>query len=299
MGRRTSAAAIALLVPAAAYCETAPAGEGPWWTGHLIAAIAAILGALMIVWQIGRQRRNEIASQLENFKIGLRLQVYQEFSARLSSASTALGSAGMYAFCGPRHMEMTFLGPTRGQPSAIADRAKTFLDLDSTAQREIADTIILLEKYLLIHPDMDVLRMALSSVAHDMREAFHPLFAFMLEHFPIDGPSPTGPQTLNVKAFTRQQVEQAHPLAMSYYSAATDAQSYVTDIQTELQFIFLGDLFPNRPIRRSPADPAKRVLSLDPAAVKSLRQHFLRNTAWGKTAVDTSFKVHEHFHGRI
>jgi hypothetical protein len=299
MGRRTLAAAIALLLPATAYCETAQGTEGPWWAGHLIAVLAAILGALMIVWQIGRQRRNEIASQLENFKIGLRLQVYQEFSARLSSASAALGSAGMYAFAAPRHMEMTFVGPTRDQPSAIADRARTFLDLDSAAQREIADTVILLEKYLLIHPDTDVFRMALSSVAHDMREAFHPLFVFMLEHFPIEGPSPTGHQTLNVKAFTAQQVEQAHQLAMNYYGAATDAQSYVTDIQTELQFIFLGELFPNRPIRRSPADPAKKVLSLDPAAVRSLRQHFLKNTAWGKTAVEASLKVHEHFHGRI
>ena len=52
-----------------------------------------------------------------------------------------------------------------------------YLDLDSQAQHEVAETVLLVEKYLVIHPDMDVFRMALSSAVHDMREAFHPLFA--------------------------------------------------------------------------------------------------------------------------
>ena len=86
---------------------------------------------------------------------------------------------------------------------------------------------------------------------------------------------------------------------MAYYDKASDAQSFLGDIQTELQAFFLGALFPNGPIRRAPADPSKRVLSLDPAAVRSLRQHFLKNTAWGKSAVTTSLEVHRHFHGRI
>ena len=296
---RVAVAFAALSTTATVLADSGQSSDGPWWIGHTITAIAATLGALMIVWQIGRQRRNEIAAQLENYKIGLRLQVYQEFAARLSTGSDALGSAGMYAFCVPMHIQMASSGTSNGQAQSVADRAKVFLELDTKGQGELADTVLLVEKYLLIRPDMDVFRMALSSAAHDLREAFHPLFAFMLDNFPVDLATKDGHQIVNIKAFSPGDLERAQSLSMAYYDKATDAQSFLTDIQTELQVVSLGALFPNSPVRRAPADPSKRVLSLEPASVKSLRQYFLKNTAWGKSAVATSLEVHRHFHGRI
>ena len=299
MLRATLIVVAALCISPMVLAESGQSSDGPWWLGHAITAIAAVLGALMIVWQIGRQRRNEIAAQLENYKIGLRLQVYQEFAARLGFGSEALGSAGMYAFRVPIHMQMTSSSASSVHVQPITDRAKSFLELDTKGQTEMADTTLLIEKYLLIHPDMDVFRMALSSAAHDLREAFHPLFAFMLDNFPVDLVTANGQQVANVKAFSPRDIEHARSLSMAYYDKAADAQSFLTDIQTELQVVFLGALFPNSPVRRAPADPSKPVLSLEPASVKSLRQYFLKNTAWGKSAVATSLEVHRHFHGRI
>ena len=136
----------ALCTTTTVLADSGQSSDGPWWVGHTITAITATLGALMIVWQIGRQRRNEIAAQLENYKIGLRLQVYQEFAARLSTGSDALGSAGMYAFCVPMHIQMASSGTSNGQAQPVADRAKVFLELDTKGQGELADTVLLVEK---------------------------------------------------------------------------------------------------------------------------------------------------------
>ena len=297
MHRVAATIALTLCHATSAMAESGRASEGHWWVGYSITALAAVLGAMMIVWQIGRQRRNEIDAQRENYKIELRLHVYQEFSTKLLRASDSLGLVGMYAFCIPQHMELAAHAAAAGQVQPVSDRAKAFLDLDAKAHAEIAETVMLIEKYLIIHPDLDILRMALSSAAHDLREAFSALFEFMLHHFPVDLVTGEVATTVNVRAFSPEEREQVRAIAMAYHDKASDAQCYLTDIQTELQQLFLGSLFPNQPRRRSPADPSKRVLSLDPASIRSLRQHFLKNTAWGRSAVATSMDVHRQFHG--
>lgn len=294
---RLVVAAFAIQFAEAAVAGSESTSDGPWWTGHLITVLATVLGALMIVWQIGRQRRNEIEAQRENHKLGLRLHVYQEFSSKLLHASDTVGSAGMYAFCIAQHMKLIVHGNIDSQAQPVSDRAKTFLDLDSIAQREVADVVLLLEKYLIVHPDLDVFRMALSSAAHDLRAAFPSLFEFMVHRFPMDSVADTGSQIINVHRLSHEECEGAEGLAMSYYDRASDAQCFLSDIQTELQQLFLGPLFPNKPPRRVPADPSKRVLSLEPSAVRSLRQYFLKNTDWGRAAVATSMEVHKKFHG--
>lgn len=294
-----STVVLILSLTTSAMAEFGKPSEGPWWVGHLIAALAAVLGAMMIVWQIGRQRMNEIDAQRENYKIKLRLQVYQEFSDKLLRASDSLGSAGMYAFCIPQHMELAAQGATASQVQPVSDRAKALLDLDGKAHTELAETVMLIEKYLIIHPDLDIFRMALSSAAHDLRATFPALFEFMLHHFPVDLVTTHGSSTANVQPFSPDEWERVRSMAMAYYDKASDAQCFLTDIQTELQKLFLGSLFPNQPPRRTPADPWKRVLSLDSASVRSLRQHFLKNTEWGRSVSATSMDVHRQFHGRI
>lgn len=294
---RVIAAALVLPYAIPSLADSAQASEGPWWVGHLITALAAILGAMMIVWQIGRQKLHEIEVQRENYKIELRLQVYQEFSARLISASDSVGSAGMYAFCIPQHMKLVVHGDANDQAQAVSDRAKNLLDLDSKAHNEVAETVLLIEKYLIIHPDLDIFRMALSSAAHDLRAAFPPLFEFMLHHFPMDIATEAGPRLSNVRRFLPEEYEHVERMAMAYHDKALDAQSYLTDIQIELQQLFLGPLFPNKPPRRVPIDPSKRVLSLESSAVRSLRQYFLENTDWGRSTAAIGMEVHQQFHG--
>lgn len=299
MHRALAIFVVAAATTAAVAGDATTTDQGPWWLGPLVTIIAAVIGAGAIVWQLGRQHRNESLRQTENFKSQLKLQVYQEFASRLSVASDAVQSTAMYAFTAPTHVEVFTSQAANGlTPAPIADRALKLLELNSTAANEVVETIFLLEKYFIIHPDLDIFRLALSSAAHEVSESFHPLFQFMLSHFPMDVLTESGPKVENVMLLSPDQCAKLKSLSDCYYDAAMDVGCYLDDMRTELQMLLLSNLFPNVIPRRRPADPSKKVLSLEPSAVKSLRQHFLRNTAWGKKSVATQLEVHHEFHGR-
>lgn len=297
---RAIAYTLTLLTATAARAgDAAVTDQGPWWLGPLVTILAAAIGALAIVAQLGRQHRNESERQTEHFKVQLRLQVYQEFSGRLSTAADALGRTSMYAFTIPTHVEIFTSQVAKGfNPTPITDRALRFLQVNSEASSEVIEAVFLVEKYFIVHPDLDIFRMALSAGSHDLSKAFHPLFEFMLAHLPMDVQSAEEERVDNVKVLSPAELLQLKDLTDTYYNAAMDLDCYLSDMRTELQTLLLSYLFPNTLPRRRPADPSKKVISLEPAAVNSLRQHFLKNTAWGKSAVNTQLSVHREFHGR-
>lgn len=297
-----AALAIAVLSAATSQAVAVEAGssdQGPWWLSPLVTVLAAVIGAGAIVWQLGRQHRNESQRQTENFKGQLKLQVYQEFSSRLATTAEAVQAAAMYAFAAQSHLEIYTSQIASGfTPAPINDRAPKLVELNSAAANEVVEAIFLLEKYFIIHPDLDIFRLALSAAAHDVREAFHPLFQFMLAHFPMDVVTEQGQQIANVNSLSPDQRALFKHLSNNYYDFATDLGCYLDDMRTELQMLLMSNLFPNIIPRRRPADPSKKVLSLEPSAIKSLRQHFLKNTAWGKKSIAVQMDVHNEFHGR-
>ena len=299
MHRALAISIVATAATAAGAADATTTDQGPWWLGPLVTVLAAVIGASAIVWQLGRQHRNESLRQTENFKNQLKLQVYQEFATRLSVASASIQSTAMYAFTAPAHVEIFTSQAANGlTPAPIADRALKLLELNSTAANEVVETIFLLEKYFIIHPDLDIFRLALSSAAHDVSEAFHPLFQFTLSHFPMDVLTEGGPKVENIMLLSPDQRASLKSLSDLYYDATMDLGCYLDDMRTELQMLLLSNLFSNVIPRRRSADPSKKVLSLEPSAVRSLRQHFLTNTAWGKKSVATQLNVHHEFHGR-
>lgn len=274
--------------------------QSPWWLGHALTGLGTLIAALMIVYQLGRQHKNEIRLQTENFKGQLKLQVYQEFSARLASAGGALGNASMYVFTGIPHIEIFLAQTQQGiNPNPIDDRALIFMQKNAEAADEVVEVVFLIEKYFIVHPELDIFRLALASAAHEMWNAFHALFEFMLKHFPVEMQTMDGPRPENVKVFSADQVAEHRTLAKKYVGAIDEADCYLMDMRTELQMLLLSGLFPHVMPRRRPADPNLKVISLDPASVKSLRQHFWKNTEWGRRAVGTKMDVHREFHGRI
>jgi hypothetical protein len=147
--------AISVVATAAAAAGITPTDKGPWWIEPLVTVIAAAIGASAIIWQLGRQHRNESLRQTENFKGQLKLQVYQEFSSRLAVASGAIQSTAMYAFFAPIHVELYASQAAKGfTPAPIAERALKLLELNSAAVNEAVEAVFLLEKYFIIHPDL-------------------------------------------------------------------------------------------------------------------------------------------------
>jgi len=58
--RRTIPFLVLITTATAIAAPDAPkADQGPWWIGFIVTIAAAVIGALAIVWQMGKQHKNE------------------------------------------------------------------------------------------------------------------------------------------------------------------------------------------------------------------------------------------------
>ena len=61
--------------------------------GPLITILGIFVPASLIIWQIGRQHKNNIELQRENSREKLKLELYTEYRKTISKASDKIGSA--------------------------------------------------------------------------------------------------------------------------------------------------------------------------------------------------------------
>lgn len=268
-------------------------------TPEISTILAATIAALMIIFQLGRQHRNELARQENATRSKLKLEIYQEFSPFLSNSMEALVETGGYARSSPLHASMFATQVSMGwNPLPISDRAKVFLDLHYKAVNSMTDLIIQLEKYFIVCPRLEIFRLAFGCALHELGFKFDKLHTFMIQHYPVDA-GDTG--TVNfVKVFNPQLLQEQQSLCFTYADAEMDFNTYLSDLRNELQTLLLGELFPgNRLPKRVPIDPAMKVISLEPEAVNHLQEHFLNKTEWGKQAKKTEAEVQKHFHSLV
>ena len=206
----------------------------------------------------------------------------------------------MYATTAAVHAKIYMQQIEQGiNPSPVEDRALLFLAKHSAASDAAIEVVFLIEKYFIVHPELDIFRLAVGSALHDTSDAFHALFNFMLTYSPVDEPSSQGATVGNIRQLSKTELERFQALSAAYFDAASDLDSYLGDMRTELQELLLSGLFPNQLPKRRPADPGKKVISLNAAVVKSLRAHFLKHTKWGQKSVLSHIEVHREFHGRL
>lgn len=237
------------------------------------------------------------SSICENFKSQLKLEVYQEFSKCISLAADSVGEVSMYAFTAPMHVKNYVNQVQMGiHPGPINDRGEALLQKNFFAANRVADVVLLIEKYIIVHPDLDIFKLALSAASYDVSKNFHELHSFFLQHLPFDVDTPSGRRIENIKIFPPGLISDFDALTQRYCESVGDLGCYLGDLSTEIQQLLLSGLFANTLPKRRPADPTKKVISLDRLMVKSHRAYFLKNTEWGKNAVGTIMEVHKEFH---
>lgn len=281
---RTTTCLILLTNPAYAWAE-AQAGKGaePWWLPSLVTFSGFIIAALVILYQLRRQHANQLAQQAENDRATLRLQIYQEMTAQLTKAVEMTNSASLYATTSYTHSVIFRKQVDMGMdPPPIAERALCFMERHAAASGEVVNVIYLIEKYMIVHPNMDIFRVAFSAAIHDANESSKAMFDFMLCHFPSDS-YPTSPvPALNVKTLSDVELDELDTLAANYQGNMLNLGCYLDDMRREIQSVLLGGLFSNTLPSRVPTDPTLKVISLDSTHVDELRSYFYHHTAWGK-----------------
>jgi hypothetical protein len=260
----------------------------PWWLGDLLTVLGIIIGAIVIIYQLGRQHRDKLRLQIENHREQFRIQIYQEVSKLLSAVVDKNIDTGMYAFNMPMHVHIYKGQIKQGfTPAPLQDRAMELSRRHNESLQADTELICLIERYQIVDPALDIFITAFCSARHDMMRCFMPLFTFLLEILPAEIPRQDGSiQIVNVVNPSDDQVRELERLVDEYKAASDDMGNYLYDFNVELQNRLLTNLFPNKAPRRKPLDPKFRVVSTDPGEIESLRKYFEDQTDWGKAKYD-------------
>lgn len=256
----------------------------PWWLGDIVVLLGIFVGAVMIIYQMGRQHKNELALQQENAREQLRLQIFQKISPMIEVATEKVIDAGTYA--SSIHSSIsTYLqlldDGFNSQP--IKERASEFNRRYQEATNSLIKLIGLVEKYKVVSPQLDIFMLAIGVARHDMTIAGVRLCAFLIHILPMDIITPDGiSQVINVRRPTKEQLHKLDELLGDYKKAEADIIGYLYDFNVEIQNIFLSKLFNNKVPRRKPLDPRIKVISTEPEEMEKLRKYFEEETDWGR-----------------
>ena len=154
-----------------------------------IKVLGFIVAALTVILQLRKQQQNSLALQRENAREALKLRIYETLVKRIRTLSDANIEAKMYAFGIVPSVESALRQEAAGnRPAAMRQRALTFSDLHSKAERELAELIEEFECWSIAFPGLQVFKIALNSAAYDVLRAFPPLFEALLPILPMDPP---------------------------------------------------------------------------------------------------------------
>ncbi len=267
----------------------------PWWLGDLITVVGILVGALMIVWQLNRQHKNELKIQKDNFREQLRLEIYQEFSIILEEVANKVTDAGGYAHIIPVNLRINNDLINSGiNASPLNSRAIDYSHKHGEAMFSIVKLIRLFEKYEIISPELGIFKMAINVASYDIGEISGPLHTILLRVLPMEIPDDRGNIHLgNVVIPTQEQISQVDALAGKYKDAVDDLGGYLYDLNIELQGIFLGGLFDNKTKKRAPIDTEVKVITTNPDDMSVLKKYFEEETAWGKNAKEVEKQVRD------
>lgn len=255
-----------------------------WWLDNLVNILGIVAGALLIVWQLGRQHKNELRIQKENYREKLRLDIYQEFSKMRIEAESQLVGLGSYVSIIPTYFVLANETAKAGNvPIPIISRSNVFMAKHQEATNKAIQLIKLIEKYEIVSPEFEIFKIAMLAANYDLILAFTPLIQALVKLLPIEVPDKHGNiQTVNIITPTSEQFEEFEAIVNTYVNAKEDLCCYIFDFNLELQNKFLKGLFQNIVQFRKPKDPKYKVISTEPGRIKELMKYFEEETAWGK-----------------
>lgn len=163
--------------------------------GHLLTLIGIIVGAIVVVWQIGRQHRSSLELQKRNSQEALKLEIYKRLTLRLRDVTRTNVTAMMYAVNIPSRIEIFQNSIKNNMPLLFPrKRAVEFSSLHSAANDALTALIQEFEAWSIVFPEFELFQTALNSANHDARNTSNELFNRFILTLPTDPPQDAQPE---------------------------------------------------------------------------------------------------------
>lgn len=250
--------------------------------GAVTALLVGTLGAIVVVWQIGRQADHAIAQNRRNEALKLKLKVYEEVAQICERASIAESMLASFVRSFNSNVGLVNQWKSEGIPwSPPRERFPEYQRLDRAFSDAAIEVITATERWQIIDPRIDLFRYAVNSALHDVREAARDYVPFVIRAMPREMPaSDDGPPRLF--PWQPPDVRTTAGLTEKMLHALDVCGSYFGDMHLEMQNLLLGELFGNKVPAREPLDPKYFALRLD--RYEALKAHFETQTPYGQNA---------------
>ncbi|WP_457301244.1 hypothetical protein [Phyllobacterium sp. P5_D12] len=261
----------------------------PW--GALATVLAATVGALVVVWQNAKQARRATDQMRHTEAIKLKMKVYEEIVGLCRDAGRAeieySGFVAGFSTDLKLYRDMTAVGLKWTIPKA---RPRALFDKQEQFNRAVIDMVSVTERWGVMHPGLEMYRLAFNVAMHEANAAFDPYRSLASRWMPMDNPDATGaPSTFPWSLPNDQIISQIDVAANALTEGIGEFGNYIYDFQIDMQNLLLGDLFSHRIPPREPLNPKYVVARLDDHV--ALKKYFETETEWGKHKTEVEERV--------
>lgn len=262
-----------------------------------VAILSAAAGAMVIIWQMRKQKILADIQHLANVKAELRLDAYRDFQIvnRNFCDTHTVDVENLIrfirsAFSGAieQYKNIHFQAP-------LPQRAPAFMEAITKHSQDAIAFIFFLERYDSLLPRFEVYNLALNSALHDVRRTSMELFYVLLKWLPVDNPNfnkVAGALALvHAPIITEEALSEFNIAAAPLEKALGQLQCWTSDLAVDMQNHLLGDYADKQVIKRKPIDNTFFTISVDPDKSIALTKYFKEETEWGRNVARVNQEV--------
>jgi len=253
-----------------------------------VAILSAAASAMVIIWQMRKQKTLADIQHRANIKAELRLDAYRDFqivNRNFCDTNTVnvenLIRFTRSAFAGAieQNKDIHFQAP-------LPQRLPVIMDAIYKHNRDAIAFIFFLERYDSLLPRFEVYNWALNSALHDIQQASIGLYSVLSKWLPIDNPNYGKvlgvPEFLHAPIITEEALNEFNLAAAPLEKSLGQLQCWTSDLAMDLQNHLLGDYADQQVKKRNPIDNTFFTISIDPDKNAEQLKYFKEETEWGR-----------------
>lgn len=253
-----------------------------------VAILSATASAMVIIWQMRKQKTLADIQHRANIKAELRLDAYRDFQiVNRNFCDTHTVSVESLI----RSMRFAFSGAIEQEKSIhfqapLPQRTPAFMEATRKHSGDAIAFIFFLERYDSLLPRFEIYNLALNSALDDIQRASNELFYVLLKWLPVDNPNfnkVVGASALvYAPRITEEALSEFNIAAAPLEKALGQLQCWTSDLAMDMQNHLLGDYADQQVIKRKPIDNTFFTISIDPDKSVELTRYFMEETEWGR-----------------
>lgn len=248
--------------------------------GAAATLVVGVIGFIAVVVQIGRQARHAVEQNKLNEAAKLKLEIYRAILETCDAANEA--SLELNACLRTIALELRNANFMAGLRLPHTVPSSRFLEFSAKRQRAgiaAVGVITVVERWHVIDTRMSIFPDAVNAAIFDLTSVLNPTFdQVLMTLLPMQKPGSS--ETLPWTPVGNDAEQELRDLMEPAFAALSTLDGYVSDFQTEMQALLVGDLFSGQVEVRQPLDPQAKVIRL--ADEKALKRFFREESPWGK-----------------